>query len=333
MAAPSQDGPAGLTITVPPAESGAGLLRFVSSRLIGESKTTLRRLIAAGRIRLNGEAATPSRTVLAGDRVCLPPGLEPAAPPPQSVPIEVLHADRDHLCVNKPAGLPVLPGRDGQGAEFHQSLVAFLNRDAPPGGPYERPHLVHRLDRDTSGVLLVARNAEAGRALSRQFRKRLVRKRYLALIEGVLPREELTVELPIGREPGSAIKMRADPSRGKPARTELAVAERFGHFCLLEARPLTGRQHQVRVHLSAIGYPLAVDHLYGRRERLTGRELNAILGRRAAPPGRPVLERMPLHAAALGYRPPSAAEPLTVEAPPPEDLSRVLELLRRCDAP
>jgi 23S rRNA pseudouridine1911/1915/1917 synthase len=319
-------------LVVPPDQPGRALLEFVSAYLINESKVSLRRLIASGRVRVNGAAAGTGRIVLSGDEVSLPPGLVLSAPPAQEMAVQVLYEDADHLCANKPAGVPVLPGRTGQGAGFYRSLVALLNRSAPPGGPFARPHVVHRLDRDTSGVLLVAKTLEAGRALSRQFERRQVRKEYIGLIEGVLPRPALTLDIPLSRAPGSALKMQPDERSGKPARTEVAVRERFAHFCLLEIRPVTGRQHQIRVHLSAIGYPLAVDHLYGRRDELTGAGLNAIVGKNAARAGERLLWRVPLHAAALWYRHPRTGEPMSHRAPLPGDLESFLDLLRRADA-
>jgi 23S rRNA-/tRNA-specific pseudouridylate synthase len=121
--------------------------------------------------------------------------------------------------------------------------------------------------------------------------------------------------------------------RGKPAETHLVLERRFGHFCLVQAAPLTGRQHQIRVHLAAIGYPLAVDFLYGRRERLDGREFNRIVGRPELPPERTLLDRCPLHAARIEYRHPQSGEPMAAEAPLPSDMKRVLEALESHDPP
>jgi len=333
MTAESNHSECATQLPVPAGQGGAGLLEFLSSRLINESKTALRRLIGSGRILLNGRPAASGTVVRAGDVVTLPPGLSAAPPPEQEVPIEVLYEDADHLCVNKQAGFPVLPGRDGRGAEFYHSLVALLNRDAPPGGPYLRPHIVHRLDRETSGVLLVAKGAEAGRALSLQFQRRRVEKVYLCIVEGVFPRRQVELNAPLRRKPGSVIQMEAAPRGGSGAVTRVTLEEEFGHFSLLKLRPLTGRQHQIRVHLAAAGYPPAVDGLYGRRERLTGADLARMVGACGVPAGVPLLERCPLHAAALSYRPPSAAESRLQEAPLPQDMADLLSLLRRVDPP
>jgi 23S rRNA pseudouridine1911/1915/1917 synthase len=323
----------GATLTVPESEQGARLLEFLSARFINESKTALRRLVGAGRILLNGRPAPTGEALRAGDVLSLPQGLLAGPPPQQTVPVEVLCEDADHLCVNKPSGWPVLPGRRGEGGEFYRSLVALLNRDAPAGGPYVRPHVVHRLDRETSGVLLVARHVAAGRALSLQFQRRQVEKTYLCIVEGVLPRAEAELNVPLRRKAGSILQMEPATRGGAKAVTYVHLEERFGHFSLLRLRPLTGRQHQIRVHLAAAGYPPLVDGLYGRRERLTGADLNAILGARAAAQREILLDRIPLHAAALRYRPPSAREQRVQDCPLPADMAALLELLRRVDPP
>jgi 23S rRNA pseudouridine1911/1915/1917 synthase len=323
--------PAGVVLEVSGAESGAELLDFVSGRLINESKTNLRRLVARGRITVNGRAAATSRAVWLGDRVALPAGIEPTPPPEQEVELDILFEDEDHLCICKPAGLPVLPGRKGEGAAFYRSIVAWLNRGAPAGGPYCRAHVVHRLDRETSGALLVAKSAAAGGSLGRQFERRHVAKSYFGIIEGVLPRRDLQLSIPLTRMSGSALKMRATERGGQPAETRLILSERFGHFSLVEARPRTGRQHQIRVHLAAIGYPLVVDRLYGRREALTGDEYNGILRRRRTRPERVVMDRCPLHAASIEYAHPRTGERMRHEAPLPEDMALLLDLLRRTD--
>jgi len=320
-------------VTVPTQCDGMPLLEFLSGLLINESKTALRRHVGAGRVLLNGAPALTGAPLHTGDVVSLPAGLEPAPPPAAELPIRVLYEDAHHLCVAKPPGWPVLPGRKGEGAEFYHSLVALLNQDHGPDDIYVRPHVVHRLDRETSGVLLVARHVEAGRALSRQFQQRRVEKVYACIVEGVLPRPQVELDIPLERTPGSVLTMRPAQRGGKPARTLVRLRERFGHFSLLEVHPFTGRQHQIRVHLAAAGYPLAVDHLYGRRERMTGSDLNDILGHTVVPPQAVLLDRCPLHAESIRYLPPSSSEPRTQTCPLPADMADLLALLRREDPP
>ncbi len=332
MASSPEDRRDGSLLEVPPGAEPRSLLEFLSSRLINRSKASLRRLVGQGRVRVNASVGTTGQTVRPGDVVALPEEVRPGPLPQQALPLDILHEESGHLCINKPAGHPVLPGRGGEGAEFYESLVAYLNRDAPRGGPYRRPHAVHRLDTDTSGVLLVATNVEAARALSMQFQHRQVAKQYLALAEGVFPREQATLDIPVEREPGSVCQMRAARTKGAHAVTEVQVVQRFGHFTLLRARPVTGRQHQVRVHLAAVGYPLAVDRLYGRRDALTAEDLQRVLGSAVRlPRGGTLLVRCPLHAAAISYAHPATGVPMAHEAPLPADIERVLAVLRKHD--
>jgi 23S rRNA pseudouridine1911/1915/1917 synthase len=328
----STDAGSALTLHVTEPESGSSLLEFLSGRLINHSKTVLRRLAANGLVTVNGHACAPGRPVWRGDAVALPDDIVAGPPPAQQLPIELLYEDEVHVCVNKQPGIPVLPGRSGAGTEFFRSLVAVLNRDTPAGGPYVRPHVVHRLDAETSGVLLVAKDVESSRRLGRQFQQRTVHKSYLCIVEGRFPREQATLDVPLSREGGSSTRVRPDARHGRPAQTHLRVAERFAHFTLLEATPLTGRQHQIRAHLAAAGYPLIVDRLYGPRDRLTGRDLAAVTGARDA--GEAVLlGRAPLHAASIAYRHPVTGSGMRHEAPMPDDLEAFLDVLRQRDPP
>ena len=311
---------------------GRDILNLLSPRLINESKTRLRRLVASGRIRINGNVVSTSARVSEGDCVSLPADIDAGPPPSVSLLLDVLYEDGEHLAINKPPGRPVLTRGSGEDSCLYEALVALLNRDAPAGGPYVRPHLVHRLDRDTSGVLLVAKNERAGRALSLQFQSRLVRKTYLAVVEGVLPRSELTVEIPLRRSASRIPAVTAGGKSGKHAVTQVALRKAFGHFSLLEIRARTGRQHQVRVHLAAVGYPLAVDSTYGRRDRLTGAEFNEIVRTRKVRPDSVLLDRCPLHAQAIAYRHPASGCPMEISVPMPPDMEEFLSLLEKIDS-
>lgn len=312
-------------------EAGADALSYLAARVIRESKTLLRRRIAGGQVTVNGSRVHTRYRLSAGDTIDLPDDVSLGPPLPATMQIDVLREDRRHLVVNKPAGAPVLPARGGDGREFYDALTAFMNRDAPPGGPYVRAYVVHRLDRGTSGVLLVGKSEEAGRDLSLQFQRRRVRKSYLAVAEGVLPREELTIDVPLRRESAAGLKMICDERSGKPATTHVEMLEPFGHFCLLKVRPLTGRQHQIRVHLAAVGYPLVVDMLYGRRDALTGDAFDGIVQGAGAPSDAVLLSRCPLHAASISYRLSGTGEQVAVTAPLPQDMTDFLDLLRRRD--
>lgn len=220
----------------------------------------------------------------------------------------VLWSDTDLLVVNKPAGLPVLPdGWDPQ-APFLKKLL-----EAAEG----RLWTVHRLDRDTSGVLLLARNAEAHRSLNGQFEQRQVGKVYHALVNGTPEWEEKSVKLPLRPNGDRKHRTVVDPRGGKPAHTELRVLERFGGWCLVEARLHTGRTHQIRVHLASVGHPIVADLLYGG-----GGELRPEAG------GEVLIERTALHACSLALSHPQSGAELEFVAPYPEDFARALEWLR-----
>jgi 23S rRNA pseudouridine1911/1915/1917 synthase len=333
MAASEREGARRTELVVGVDESGEVLLEFLSVHFINESKTRLRRLAGRGDVLVNGLPVPPRVRLQSADVVSLPPGLLLSPPPGPAFEVSVLYEDERLLCLDKPPGYPVLPARGGADAEFMTSLVAYLNRGRTGAGPYVRPHVVHRLDRDTSGVLLVTKDAASGRALGLQFQRRLVEKAYMALVEGVLPRSELRLDAALERMPGSDLRMRVAPRGGKPAATTMTVQERFGHFTLLSARPHTGRQHQIRVHLAAAGYPLAVDSLYGRRRVLTGKCLNRILGRRVCRAGQTLLARCPLHADSVRYAHPATGVPMSHSAPLPADMEGVLARLRELDPP
>jgi RluA family pseudouridine synthase len=311
-----------MELAAEPCDDGLDLLEFLSACLIGLSKTRLRRLIGDGLVTVDGRKVGSKWTVQPGQVVCLPDeAVEPDDLSP-ALTLQPLLEDEHHLAVNKPPGHTVLPTRTGGGREFFNGLIRLLNPPGPGPRRFVRPHIVHRLDRDTSGVLLVAKTAEAGRRLALQFQRRQTRKRYLAVLEGVPPRQEFTVELPLARKRGSVLAMTVEPRKGKPARTLFRLLRPFGRFSLVEARPETGRQHQIRVHAAAVGFPLAVDVLYGRRRLLTAADLDP-----AAPAAEPVLERCPLHAAEIHYRHPADRSPRRAEAPLAPDIERLLTLL------
>lgn len=220
-------------------------------------------------------------------------------------PIPILYIDETLLVINKPAGLPTLPDGYDPAAPHVRSLLE------PHFG---RLWIVHRLDRGTSGVLLLVRSAQAHRALNSQFDQRQVSKVYHALVTGSPAWDSKTVELPLRADVGHKHRTVVDPARGKPAVTHLRVLERFAAFALVEAVPETGRTHQIRAHLAALGHPLVADELYGS------------LPAEASPP---VLHRLGLHARQLTIEHPLLRSVLHFDAPYPEDFARALDQLRR----
>ena len=282
-------------------------------------------------MRLDGVVARASVKLRAGSLVMFtvpqPPRVGPAA---EEIPLDFLHVDDAIAVVNKPAGMVVHPAKGNWKGTLANALKWHLERaDATAvglstaGGP-TRPGIVHRLDRDTSGVIVVARSEAAHHALAQQFERRSVAKTYLAITQGQPEFDADEIDLPIGIHPYQREKMaiRRDHSTSRAAVTRYEVLERFGAAALVRVAPRTGRTHQIRVHLAAIGTPVLGDVLYSGRGVIEP----TLLG---LPPGPPLLERQALHAAAIEIDHPVTGERMRFEAPLPADMERILAALRR----
>jgi 23S rRNA pseudouridine1911/1915/1917 synthase len=273
------------------------------------SRAEAQRLIDAGRVLVDGEPR-PKRHKLAASEVI---EVRPMAPPvsdlvpESSVPFRIAYEDADLIVVDKPAGVVTHPSaghRDG-------TLVHGLLAHAVAGGrDPTRPGIVHRLDRDTSGLLVVARSERAHRRLQRLLRDREVRREYTTLVHGAFP-PALTIDRPIGRDRRVRTRQAIDLEEGREAVTHLRRLEELGRFSLVEARLDTGRTHQIRVHLEAVGHPVVGDRVYGRREETLG------------------LDRQFLHAARLAFPHPETGEEIDVRSPLPHDLELALGRARR----
>ena len=296
-----------VAFTVEAGEAGQRLDHFLAAKMPEHSRSRIQAWIEEGRVRVNGVVKKASWKVRAGETV----EAEPAAPPPlrafpEEIPLDVLYEDEAVAAIHKPAGLVVHAGAGCASGTLVNALLARYGRLSETGDPL-RPGIVHRLDKGTSGVILVARTDAAHRALAAQFAARTVEKVYLALVEGRVAQEAGVIDRPIERDPARRTRMTARTGRGRAAHTEFRVLERFERFTLLEVRIRTGRTHQIRVHLASMGHPVAGDTLYGAAARPAG------LG----PPGRPWL-----HAWRIGFTSPATGERVVVEAPVPEELER-----------
>jgi 23S rRNA pseudouridine955/2504/2580 synthase/23S rRNA pseudouridine1911/1915/1917 synthase len=254
--------------------------------------------------------------------------------PRQKLDLNIIYEDDDLLVINKPAGLLVIPDRwDASKPTVVKLARAYLNAQATAKGMIaaEPPRIwvVHRLDRDTSGVLILAKTDRVHAALSQQFEHGEVLKTYLALVSGQGVRADGVIRLPIGPHPQRPGLMAIQRRHGKPAITRYAVVERFRGYTLLDVRPHTGRSHQVRVHAQAIGHPLAIDPLYGSGEPLLLSALKPSYRPKAGAEEHPLMARLTLHAQALELMHPTRGETCTWEAPLPKDFSAVLRNLRR----
>ena len=305
--------------------AGERLDRFLAESQPDLSRNRLQGLIRDGRVTVNGQPARASHRLRDGDRVAweIPPPRRVALDP-EDIPLAVVYEDEDLLVIDKPAGLVVHPGAGvARGTLVH----ALLHRDpriAEVGGE-GRPGIVHRLDKDTSGLMVVARTSRAYRVLVEALRARTVKRVYRALVWGDPPADAGTIEGAIGRDPRHRQRMSVVLRGGKPALTHWKVIERFAAAALLEVRLESGRTHQIRVHLSHLRLPVMGDPVYGGRgknqlsregpERRLASTLDACLARQA------------LHAAELALKHPVTGRPLRWTSPVPADLSRVLALL------
>jgi len=288
------------------AEGGERLDKYLIGPL-ALSRSQVQRLIRQGRVTVKGEVAKASYLLSPGERirVRLPPPEEPGLLA-QELPLDIVYEDQDLAVVNKPAGMVVHPSYGHKKGTLVNALLArYPSLSQLPGS---RPGIVHRLDKDTSGLMVVAKNEPAQRNLQKQFKRGEVKKGYLALVEGHLKPGQGVIEAPIGRDPRRRKRM-AVLRGGRKAVTEYRVRHHLEGYTLVEAMPRTGRTHQVRVHLAFLGHPVVGDPVYGfRKKRLE-------------------LKRQFLHSHILGFRVPSG-QYLELEAPLPEELERVLEGLR-----
>ena len=290
-----------------PADAGKRLDRFLHERLPQYSRSRLQAWIKAGQVLVDGVPARASFPLRAGASVeATPLDPPPLAAAPEEIPISILYEDDDVVAIDKPAGMVVHAGAGVHSGTLVNALLHRFGRLSGMGGEL-RPGIVHRLDRYTSGVLLVAKNDAAHRALAAQFSGRSVEKFYLALVQGRVARDGGRIERPIARDPVHRTRMTARLSRGRSAWSEYRVLRRFQAFTLLEVRIGTGRTHQIRVHLSSIGHPVAGDTLYGA----------------AAGP-----RRYFLHSHRITFARPSDGKTLTITSPLPEDLQAWLEALK-----
>ena len=293
--------------------AGERLDSFIARRCRELSRSHVRRLIDQGLVTVDGHPAKPSERLAASARISVSiPPPETLELVPEPIPLTIIYQDNDILVVDKPAGLTVHPAPGHPRGTLVNALLAACPELREIAGTL-RPGIVHRLDKDTSGLMVVAKNERAQRSLSSQLKERAVHKTYLALVHGV-PQPRLgVIEAPIGRHPKNRKKM-AVVAGGREAETRYRVREEIanGQYSLLEVEPVTGRTHQIRVHMSAIGHPVVGDVTYGRRSEVIGRQF--------------------LHAWKLAFAMPLGGRQVEFESPLPPDLRRALEELRRSES-
>ena len=296
-----------VVLTVPAASAGVRIDQFLQASLPIYSRSRLKDWIRTGRVLIDGASAKPAHILHGGERIDVNPApLTPLSATAEDIPLDILYEDDDVVAVNKPAGMVVHAGAGAHTGTLTNALVHRFGTLSTVGGA-QRPGIVHRIDRYTSGVLLVARTDAAHLNLARQFASRTIEKTYIALVHGRVPIDTGRIVKPISRDPIHRTRMTARLTTGRTALTEYKVVRRLEKFTLLEVHIGTGRTHQIRVHLASIGHVVAGDKLYG------------------APAG--PASRFFLHAARITFESPSTGQRITVEAPLPMELEGWLATL------
>ncbi len=305
------------TFDVPGDSAGARLDVFLTSVLGGHSRSNVQKLIKEGHVQVDGRPGRANQPVRTGQHVSvvLPEPVE-ATPIPEALPLPIVYQDHDLVVVDKPAGMVVHPAAGHASGTLVNALLHHVDDLSGIGGE-KRPGIVHRLDRGTSGLMVVAKNDAAHEELSRQFHDREVEKEYVALVWGEVQAGR-RIDAPIGRDPANRKKMSAKARRSREAVTRIVKAEKFGVVLTLAHIAIhTGRTHQIRVHLSAIGHPIVGDPLYGGVHRRVPGDLRAVRH----------LTRPFLHAARLVFTHPTEKRRMEFTSPLPDDLQQVLDEL------
>lgn len=309
--------------TVLPHEAGSRLDIFLSGKDLDLSRSQIKKVVDEGFVRVNHVQTKVAYRLRIGDIVCIQkqnPKADKALP--QDIPLAIVYEDPYIVVVDKPAGVVVHPAAGNDQGTMVNALL-FHCRDLTGIGGVLRPGIVHRLDKNTSGLLVVAKSDEAHHGLTEQFKRREVRKLYTALVYGNPKEDEATIDTPVGRHPVDRKKMSTISRRGKEALTRWRVLERYGAATLLEVEIKTGRTHQIRVHLTAAGYPVVGDHVYGNPKRANGIE-NVLLRTRLRG-----FKRQALHAAQIGFVHPITHQDMVFSSPLPDDIEELCGFLRK----
>lgn len=319
------------TLIVEPYLSGCRVDTFLAKHFRSYTPWRMHRMVRAGQATVEGTVAAPDRRVFTAETVtiCL---LEPPdnLMPPEEISFGVVFEDQWLLIVNKPAGLIVHPTGQNPSGTLTNAVQHYLDqKSAFPGEA--KPGVVHRLDRDTSGVVALAKDHLSHRLLSIQFQRERIAKSYIALIDGIVKQDAGTINLPIGRARSGAsalMSCMADSIDARPSKTNYEVIERFSRHTLVKAKPRTGRLHQIRVHFATIGHPVVGDDFYGTLGELKPDRERPKHGEPPLPPISPFIARQALHAAELSFAHPITNDWQSFTAPLPEDLESAIELVR-----
>ncbi len=318
--------------TVTEEQDGQRIDALLAQLINGYSRVFLRKVVQEGGARVDGEQVKPSFRVQCGQHIALqlPPPPDDG-PRPENIAIDILFEDEALIAINKPPGMVVHPAKGNWSGTLASALAHHFQQLSDMGGP-TRPGIIHRLDRDTSGIILIAKTNAVHMKLSEQFEQRLVQKEYFAIVVGKLQLDRDVIQQPIGPHPYQRDKMaiRREHPQSRDAETRYDVVRRFEGFTALKVQPKTGRTHQIRVHLDHIGTPVLCDRLYAGHARVTRGELQRRQAKRLPP--RPedndvVLERQALHARRIEFKHPLTGQAMVLEAAIPPDIQAVLDIL------
>lgn len=300
-----------LNITPAEGEQGKRLDVWLSHKLAQYSRSYLDKLIKDGKVTVNNKAAKGSYKVKDIDIVTVElPDIMPSDVLPEQISLNIIFEDTDIVIINKPRGMVVHPGAGNYSGTLVNALLYYYGGNLSTVNGVTRPGIVHRIDKDTSGLLIIAKNDIAHKALSEQISKRSVVKKYIAIVIGTIKEDSAKIHIPIGRNRTKRVKMAVDATKGKEAVTHFCVLERFKGYTYIEASIETGRTHQIRVHMSHIGFPLLGDTVYGPKTQNFG------------------VKGQCLHASMLGFTHPTTGEYMEIKAPIPEYFEKLLDRLR-----
>jgi len=306
---------------------GRRLDGYLAAKFANYSRSFLTALVRDGKVTINGKTVKPHYEIKRGDKIHVElPVFARHTLKPENIPIDIIHEDDHILIINKPADIIVHPARSHMSGTLVNALVYYCDT-LPESDDKVRPGIVHRLDRDTTGVMVVVKDEASRGWIGRQFEWRRVKKFYLAVVEGEPKFDSDVIDLPLGRHKKHREKMAVDRKAGREAISIYEVSERFDGFALVRIELKTGRTHQIRVHMAAIGHPVVCDGQYGRREELY---LSDLTGAEHTEGEEPIIARQALHAHSITFRHPATKQPATYTAPLPEDMQRLLAALREC---
>lgn len=299
-------------LTVSPEDAGVRIDKYLAEQLPDITRSYLQKLLKDGSVQMNGKPVKASTKTAAGALIALTiPEPEEPEILPEDIPLDILYEDSDVILINKPKNMVVHPAAGHYTGTLVNALMYHCRGDLSGINGVLRPGIVHRIDKDTTGVLIVCKNDRAHNALAEQLKEHSITRKYRAIVCGNLKEDEGTVDAPLGRHPQDRKKMAIVRSGGKRAVTHYRVLERFGNDTYIECQLETGRTHQIRVHMASLGHPLLGDEIYGR----------------AKSPFK--LEGQTLHAMVLGFIHPTTGEYMEFEAPLPEYFEKLLEKLRK----